>query len=750
MKLKTEIINIKQKTIIISNKNYQFFNNFKKELKKYNLEIFFSSLPQKNYENFDFIFFVNKEININIIKENPSKKFIFIFLKNHQPSSLLKNSSLKNLKIIKVIENSLSEQDIDKILWFIFSKSKENYLNIIGNKEKTNNIKNKNFINEFYKYLSLKYLILFTILSILFFSFLFLPFFTISTFLTYKTYQDFKKNNFQQAYLKNNLNKKILTIGENLYFSKPILRILGIGFISDNILDINKNTITLIDQIKNIKENSKIIQKLIFQKNKNQEEINELKAQLDKFNYSLDNINLILLTLNQKIPSTNFLNIKNIKNQLLDINDLLEKIKKINFYLSKIINQTNPQRYLLLFANNMEIRPGGGFIGSFGILEINNYQIEEIKVYDVYDADGQLTAHIDPPKPLEQYLGVKHFFLRDSNFTPDFFDNYEKALFFIEKTLNIKEFNGGILFTTTAIENILSSFDNIYLPDFKEYINAENFYIKTQHQVENNFFPGSIKKKSFLNSLIRQIIINLENANLEKLILGLRKSLDEKQIVIYINDESIQNFLDKAFWSGRIISPKCLTGSNCIVDFIFPFDANVGANKANFFINRFFNLKTFIDKDGNINHSLSIQYKNSSPSEIFPTGNYRNYFQILLPKDIILKTILKDGVLIENIDQKDGQFKLIGFFFEVPAKKTIEIKINYQLKDKIISKNQIYQLIFQKQIGSNNSDLILDFNLPKNITSLNQNFSPLVKNQQILYNTSLSTDKIFFIEFNKN
>lgn len=749
MKLQIEVIDIKQKVIIISNKNYQFFEYLKKELKKYNLEIFFSSIPLKDYEKFDYIFFVNKEVSFDIIKKYPKKKFIFIFLKKNQLFQLSKNYSLKNFRIIKVVEESLSQQDIDKILWFVFSKSKENYLNLIGIKEKTINNK-KTFINEIYKYLSLKYLVILTFISIFFLSFLFLPFLITSTFFTYKTYQSFKKNDFQKVYLNNKINKKILNIGENLYFSKPVLRILGIGLITDNLFDINKNSITLIDRTIDLKENIKIIQKLIFQKNKSQQEIEQLKIHLEKLSLSFDNISLILLTLNQKIPSTNLFEINNIKNKILEFNDLLEKIKKINFYFSKIINQSSRQKYLLLFANNMEIRPGGGFIGSFAILEFNNYQIEDIKVYDVYDADGQLTAHIDPPKPLEQYLGVKHFFLRDSNFSPDFFENYQKALFFIEKTLNIKDFNGGILLTTTAIENILSSFGNLYLPDYKEFINAENFYIKTQHQVENNFFPGSIKKKSFLNSLIRQIIINLENASLEKLILAIKKSFDEKQMVIYINDENIQNFLDKAFWSGRVISPKCLTGKNCIIDFIFPFDANVGANKANFFINRFFNLKTFIDKNGYINHSLEIQYKNSSPSEIFPTGNYRNYFQILLPKNIVLKTITKDGILVDNITQIDNQYKLIGFFFEVSPKKTVEIKINYQLQDKIVNKNQIYQLIFQKQIGSNNSDLILNFNLPENITSLNQNFSPLVKNRQILYNTSLSTDKIFFIEFNKN
>jgi len=64
--------------------------------------------------------------------------------------------------------------------------------------------------------------------------------------------------------------------------------------------------------------------------------------------------------------------------------------------------------------------------------------------------------------------------------------------------------------------------------------------------------------------------------------------------------------------------------------------------------------------------------------------------------------------------------------------------------------DKLYQLVVQKQIGSSNSDLVLQFSLAKNITLTNHNFSPIVKDSEIVYNTSLSTDKIFLMELNKN
>ncbi|MEK7523162.1 MAG: hypothetical protein AAB569_06260, partial [Patescibacteria group bacterium] len=166
-------------------------------------------------------------------------------------------------------------------------------------------------------------------------------------------------------------------------------------------------------------------------------------------------------------------------------------------------------------------------------------------------------------------------------------------------------------------------------------------------------------------------------------------------------------------------------------------------------VSRFINLKVNVDSQGKITHLLSLQYKNESPAEIFPTGYYRNYFQILLPLNSKLNQITKDGVLVENIDQIDNQYKLIGFLFELAPGKTVEIKISYQLNEFIKKGKNIYQLIVQKQIGAKNSDLILEYQLNKSISVLNQNFSPIVKDNQIIYNTSLSTDKIFLIELTR-
>ena len=751
MRLNTEIINDKQKALVVSKSNHAFISDLEKKLKKSSIDYYFSPIAPKTYTLFDYCFFVNEKIDLAKISHYRNKKFVFIFFNKQFGKNQILN---KNIKIINISGSKINEEDIDKILWFTFSETKETILNLKIKEFAAAPalVPEKTFKNKFLKYLNKKTIILTFIGFLIIYYFSFIPFLIGSTIFTYKSYSALKKDDWKNAEIQEKKGEKISLFAKKFYFlSRPTLLLFGLALPSDNFIDINNRGQTVIKNTLNMLKNIKKIEKLIFLKNKNDRDISDFNLRMTNININLKTIEENLTIIGQKIPSNLFFS-KKIKSDLIDASDNILKFDKFLDYFYQILKSPDEKKYLLLFANDREIRPGGGFLGSFGIVKIKNYSIEDIIIHDVYDADGQLTGHIDPPYPIKKYLAQPHWFLRDSNFSPDFSENYQKALFFLEKEINITDFEGGILLTTTAIENILTSFPNIYLPDYKEYINSANFYLKTQDKVEKNFFPGSTQKRTYLSSLVSQLLLNLENVSIKKFAVSLKKSLDEKQIVAYFNDQNVQTLFDSSYWSGRVISPSCTVKQNaCLLDYIFPYDANVGANKANFFINRYYYLKINI-KNGRINHLLSVQYKNNSPGEFFPTGYYRNYFQLLLPIESKIASITKDGVIIEEeeINIKDDMYKIVGFFVEVPPKKTVEIRINYSLNNNLTKGNNIYQLIVQKQIGATNSDLVLEFETDNKTVFSNQNFSPIVKDNKIIYNTSLSTDKIFLIELINN
>lgn len=751
MNLHVETVEEKQKVLIVSKKKYPFINILKKELEQYGAEIFISPYFSKKPSSFDYCFCVNEDNPAPLIGHF-HKRLILLYINKHAQAKRADGLRIKNIKVVDISGEDLRKEHVDTILWFSFSEMREARLRIViphfAKSKKVFIFPRKINIASFF---SKKNIIFATIgLFILIHASFIIPL-SISFISSYRAFMFLKNDRRENAKDALRISSASFFVAKNLYsFARPTLLFFSLALLPDTLIDSSERATIILNESLLLAENSKEIQRLLFKKNKSKEERAYLILRIERLKKEVKTIEEHMGVLVQKLP-LQISPVKKIQPQLTTLVESLQKVKKMLPYIDSLLYNEEEKKYLLFFVNNMELRPGGGFLGSFGILKIKNYTVEDIEIHDVYDADGQLIAHIDPPEPIRKYLQIPHGFLRDSNFSPDFPENYEKAKLFLEKEINLKDFSGAILITTTAIEHILDAFGEIYIPDFKEYINRKNFYIKTQVHAEKDFFPGSIQKKSFLSSLTKQIIINLETASPRQLAQAIKQSLDEKQIVVYFEERGTQEAIDPFYWSGRTIQPQCISESykNCVIDYLFPYDANVGANKANFFINRSMNLKTKINEKGEIQHTFSVRFQNESPDEVFPGGTYRNYFEVIIPLNSVLSRITRDGVLVENFDEKKTRFKTIGFYFELPPKKTTEIKISYDLNEQLLSGRGIYQLIVQKQIGSSNNDYVFELDLPKNVYILNQNFTPLAKDNSIVYNTSLTADKIFFIELTK-
>jgi len=761
MSLTVELSNKKQLALIIDQEQSKLGQRLKVELNKYDTQVFVSSQPVKNLTKYNYIFIINFPFSKRLSLISKTSKVVFIYTQNSPLLKKAKDNLRKiqsiNYKIIAVNAKNNSKKIIDKILWFSISKSKERFLDINLPENKSTKISKKTNLKKIFfsllkkeKKLSKNKLIIFSFLLLFLIHILFIPFLMSSLFFSYKGVENFKQEKIKETQKYIGLSNSFLKIAKKLFAPvRPTYLLFSLALYSEQAIEINSKLLNVLEQTISIEKNSKKIFPLLQKKDKTNHEkklltlrINRLKSDLD---FLLEGIN----SLNQKLPS-NIEQLKKIKQSLKESSNMIYKTKSILNYSDELLAKKTTKKYLLLFANNMELRPGGGFIGSFGILTIKDFTLENFSIYDVYDADGQLKAHIEPPKAIKQYLNMNHWFLRDSNFSPDLLENYIQAKFFLDKEIKKNDFSGVILITTTGIQNILKAFGEIYLEDYNEKINKDNFYLKTQFYAENKFFPGSTQKKTFLGSLARYILFNTETASWKTLGLETYKSLNEKQIAVYLDNRKIQSLFDSFYWSGRILEPKCLSSSkNCLVNYLFPIDSNLGGNKTNFFINRSINIKTLINSQGEIKTSFQLKIKNNSPNSVFPGGPYSNYFQFLIPKDSLVKKITKNGVLVKNYEEIVKQQKTINFFFKVEPKKTVDIQIDYQLKPKFKKGKGVYQLMIQKQIGSSNSDLNLKIKMPKNIYLINQNFTPLVKGDSIIYNTVLSADKIFFIELIK-
>jgi len=106
-----------------------------------------------------------------------------------------------------------------------------------------------------------------------------------------------------------------------------------------------------------------------------------------------------------------------------------------------------------------------------------------------------------------------------------------------------KEIDGVIGINLFFVQDLLEAAGPVTLVDFgNEVITADNLFVKSQLHIQTDFFEGSTKKKDFLTALSQglQNKIAGENISLIKLTQIIKNSLDEKNILIYLNDESSQ------------------------------------------------------------------------------------------------------------------------------------------------------------------------------------------------------------------
>ncbi len=435
--------------------------------------------------------------------------------------------------------------------------------------------------------------------------------------------------------------------------------------------------------------------------------------------------------------------------QMQKMMNYLDRTKSLIRIMPTVLGENTKKTYVLFFANNYELRPGGGFIGSFALIQVRNMHVSEWKVYDVYDADGQLKARIPPPQAISKYLSQPFYFLRDSAFTGDFPSNVFTAQDFLIKELGIDSVDGAALLTTSSLENILRAVGPLSVPEYGETVNESNVYLKTQLYAEKKSFSGSTQKKDFIDALFTQLILKLsEPKSALAAAVEIEKSLNEKQSALYSSDTSVQALLDQWYWSGRQLPYSCLEASGaseqCVLDYTYPLEANLGVNKANAFVTRTYKKETKVDTDGTVTATLQTTWFNKSYKGVYPGGTYKNYYQLILPPGIQIQKIVLDSTLESNFDLDRDRFTQVGLLIQVPPRSERKLLVSYRLPTKLSAEKSQLQTVFQKQLGMPISDILMRFDFPDNYQIIDTNTTPLARQVPVEYNSTIDSDKFYY------
>ncbi len=440
----------------------------------------------------------------------------------------------------------------------------------------------------------------------------------------------------------------------------------------------------------------------------------------------------------------------------------LNKTNQILPHLPYLIGLENQRKtFLVLLQNNMELRPTGGFIGSFALLIFENGQLLDFQVQDVYTADGQLKGYVEPPKQIKEILGEANWYLRDSNWNPDFPSTAQNVEWFLDKSLN-RQVDGVIGFNLEAAKKLISAFGEIYLADFNEKISADNVFERAEFWSENESFPGSNQKAAFLGVMGQQLFENIKAAQPKEYVkIGQKilESLDEKEVLITTHNEKLNSTLQQLNWSGKIRTPVCSL-NNCFSDYLHINEANLGVNKANYFLRRSIEQGITIKENGKIEHQLKINYENSAASKNWPGGDYVAWVRTYLPTQTKINSITvydpqnPNNKKTISADEREEKIELgkqvVGFKLEVPFQNRRAVEINFDQQANINNENFGYFLYWQKQSGFRNTPISLLINFPEGWHPLQVKPAANVVSDKLLFNQPLNKDLEFGIQLNTN
>lgn len=458
---------------------------------------------------------------------------------------------------------------------------------------------------------------------------------------------------------------------------------------------------------------------------------------------------------NKNLPTNLKDQVSNINEKLITYDKLVKKGRVLSNLLPGVVALNGSKSYLILMQNNMELRPTGGFIGSFAKVSFEKGKLKKLVVNDIYAIDGQLSIRVEPPKEIKEDLGQKDWFLRDSNFEPDFPTSARQAAWFYNKETG-ERVEGVMALDISAMEELLSEIGPLDLPDYNEKITAENLFEKAVSHAELSFFPGSQAKKSFLTALTNQLfnkIFFLPGQNWPKIVLSLGKSLEQKHLSIYLDDPKLFSYLSSQNWTG-ILPRQPTENSEIVQDFLAPVEANFGANKANYYLDRSYNLETVIGKEGEINHRLKITYTNRSPSSAFPAGAYKNRLRLYLPFESKVARVLFGEIDITKNVSSFVDYGRTGYsmLLEIAPKESKTLVLDYHIAQKLQFKagKAKYRLDLVKQAGTLKDVFVWKISYPISFKLATQQIpSYKLGPQEQTISTDLSIDRSFEVEFKK-
>ena len=389
-----------------------------------------------------------------------------------------------------------------------------------------------------------------------------------------------------------------------------------------------------------------------------------------------------------------------------------------------LLGSDSPRSYMVIFQNDKELRPTGGFITAYSIAKVERGKFEPVTSNDIYNLDNLYKPKVPAPAPIIEYIKGpyvlnKNLRLRDMNWSPDFpqaMDLFTQEL----KSVSIKGIDGVIAVDTQALVYLLDALGPIGVSGYGEFstkilpqcncpqviYELESFADIEGPVVWSQDEPGKIiyapanydNRKKIIGPLMNSILANAlgqSKERLPKLFEAVVKSISEKHVLFYFIDDTAQRGVAALGFAGNI--------KEYGEDYLHINDANLGGRKSNLYVRQEVSQEIVLEKDGSMESTLNISYKNPEKHDGWLNSVLPNWVRIYVPRGSELLQF--QGVETKISPYEDLGKTVFAGFFSLRPQGVVNISLKYRLPFK--AGKEFHKILIQKQPGSANSRYLL-------------------------------------------
>jgi hypothetical protein len=319
--------------------------------------------------------------------------------------------------------------------------------------------------------------------------------------------------------------------------------------------------------------------------------------------------------------------------------------------LPTLLGVNKPANYLIEVLDSTELRPGGGFIGNYGIATLGGGRLLSAHITDVdlldypFAASGKTIAFPAQYQWFAHALALKKWSLRDSDLDADFPTDARYA----EQNYQIEggqtDLQGVIAITPTFIEQVMTITGPIAVPEYHEIVTAQNLIARIHfHQLGGSAagegsdrIPSpdghSSLRKRFTELLAEHLLAKVRQLPVSqqfKILQVVAQAVHTKDIQLYLNQSAAEQVLHQAGLDSAIQATPD--------DGLMVVDANVRPNKANSFIVSTLHDEITIDAAGNALHHTTLSYAWILPGKNYGSPIYGDYVRVYLPPGSIMQS----------------------------------------------------------------------------------------------------------------